>query len=81
MWKSALLKAAGLAGRPAESDAYRLEVQNAWQQWQSAQRLFNTVSDPELVDVAIYDVEATRRRYIYMLHKWEELKNKETAAQ
>ena len=42
-------------------------VREALLQWQAAQSYFESVSDPELVDYAIYDIEASRKRYIYML--------------
>ncbi len=54
-----------------EKEAYKLEVKKAWEQWQTSLAYFNSVSDPDLVDYAIYDVEATRRRYIYMLRNAE----------
>lgn len=53
--------------------ATRDEVMWAWEQWQSAIRYFENVSDPELIDYAIYDIEAARRRYIYMLRRAESL--------
>ena len=43
------------------------EVKDAYDQWQSAKNFFENVSDPELIDVAIYGAEAARRRYLYML--------------
>jgi len=43
------------------------EVKEAYDEWQSAKNFFENVSDPELVDVAIYGAEAARRRYLYML--------------
>ncbi len=42
-------------------------VHQALRAWQDAQKYFDAVSDPDLVDVAIYDIEAARRRYMYML--------------
>ena len=45
----------------------REDVHKAWQDWQAAIRYFESVCDPELVDYAIYEVEAARRRYMYML--------------
>ena len=42
-------------------------IKDALRSWQDAQKYFNSVSDPDLVDVAIYDLEAARRRYMYML--------------
>lgn len=46
---------------------YLEKVREAWMQWQAAQNYFQSVSDPDLVDYAIYDLEASRRRYMYML--------------
>jgi len=43
------------------------EVKDAYNEWQAAKNFFENVSDPELVDVAIYGAEAARRRYLYML--------------
>lgn len=42
-------------------------VNQARTEWQNARQLFNDVSDPELVDYAIYREEAARRRYMYLL--------------
>ena len=49
------------------------QVYQAWLNWQNAQRYFEYVSDPELVDYAIYSLEATRRFYVYMLRKVQEV--------
>ena len=64
---------AGFSEELSAYDAYCIEVQRARAQWQAAQNLFDSVSDPDLVDFAIYDLEASRRRYVYMLRKSEEL--------
>ena len=45
------------------------EVKKAHQDWIKAQKYFQCVSDPELVDHAIYSEEAARRKYIYLLKK------------
>ncbi len=42
-------------------------VNQARIEWQNARQLFNDVSDPDLVDYAIYREEAARRRYMYLL--------------
>lgn len=42
-------------------------VQDAWDEWHGAQNYFENVSDPELVDYAIYKIEAARRKYVYLL--------------
>ncbi len=50
-----------------ENVAYLQLVRTAKEEWQTAQNYFENVSDPELVDFAIYKLEATRRRYMYLL--------------
>jgi len=42
-------------------------VHEAREEWQTALNYFENVSDPELVDFAIYRVEAARRKYMYLL--------------
>lgn len=63
--------------RQQEYDQYAQEVQRAYQQWQDAQNFFQNVSEPELVDFAIFDVEAARRRYMYLLNKVRHLRMEE----
>ena len=45
----------------------RAEVHKAMLQWRAAEEFLNFADDPELVDYAIYDLEAARRRYTYLL--------------
>lgn len=45
------------------------EIRRAQEEWQSAREYFETVSAPELVDYAIYRLEAARVRYSYMLKR------------
>ena len=42
-------------------------VYEAWADWQAAMNYFETVKDPELVDFAIYDLEAAKKKYLYLL--------------
>jgi hypothetical protein len=53
-------------------------VQAAQREWQAAQTYFESVSEPELVDYAIYKLETARRMYMYLLNlaKKEGLENK-----
>ncbi len=44
------------------------EVTAARQEWNAAQSYFENVSDPELVDYAIFKQEAAKRKYIYLLN-------------
>lgn len=45
------------------------EVKDALQEWHDATTYFESVSDPDLVDFAIYDMEATRRKYMYLIKR------------
>ena len=35
--------------------------------WKDAQNYFDNVADPDLIEVAVYDMQAAQRRYEYML--------------
>ena len=52
----------------AESSLVYL-VERARQEWEQAKVLFNEAEDPELVDHAIYAMQAAERKYIYLLKK------------
>jgi len=50
---------------------YKL-VNQARDQWQLAREYFEFVKDPELVDLAINNLEAAERRYNYLLKQLRE---------
>lgn len=43
------------------------KVQAALQEWKDATRYFESVRDPELIDYAVYGMEAARRKYMFLL--------------
>lgn len=43
------------------------DVEAARQQWLSAKAYFDYVTDPDLIDMAIYSIEAAEKRYMYLL--------------
>ncbi len=45
------------------------EVALALKRWHDAISYFESVRDPELIDFAIYDMEAARRRYMFLLKR------------
>lgn len=45
------------------------DIMEAMDAWRSAQDYFESVFEPELIDYAIYQLEAAKRRYMYMLGK------------
>jgi len=42
-------------------------VEEARQEWLNAQYYYNTVSDQDLIDHAVYLMQATERKYMYLL--------------
>lgn len=50
-----------------EETEQRRQVQKALEEWKKATAYFESVSDPELVDYAVYDMEAAKKRYIFLL--------------
>jgi len=44
-------------------------IEQARQEWVNARTFFDNVVDPDLVDYAIYSIEAAERKYMYLLRK------------
>ena len=49
----------------------RQQVENAKNDWQAARSYFDNLTDPELIDYAIYSLEAAERKYMYLLKKYK----------
>lgn len=49
------------------------EVDAAWWQWKTARTYFDNVTDPALIDHAIYEIEAAERKYMYLLRRAQQL--------
>lgn len=47
----------------------QLQLDRARDEWYAAERYFQVVSDPELVDHAIFSLEAARRKYLYLFRQ------------
>jgi len=48
-------------------------VQKAMTEWCEAEKFFENVSEPELVDYAIFRIEACKKRYMYLLRKAKDM--------
>lgn len=48
-------------------------VDMARREWVSSKQYFESVSDPDLVDHAIYVMEAAQKKYVYLLKKAREM--------
>ena len=47
-------------------------IRRAMEQWQEAERYFKSVSDTDLVDYAVFEMEAARRKYMLLLKRYAE---------
>lgn len=51
-----------------KNDLY-INLENAKKEWEEAKNIFENVSEPDLVDYAIYSVEAAEKKYVYLLRQ------------
>ncbi len=49
-------------------------IEEAKRDWQAAKNYFNSVTEPDLIDHAIYAMEAAEKRYVYLLRRAREEK-------
>jgi hypothetical protein len=54
----------------AKDEAF-INIENAKKEWEDAKNIFENVSQPDLVDYAIYKVEAAEQKYIYLLKQYK----------
>lgn len=55
-------------------------IKLAHKEWKEKEMLLDEVTDPDLIDFAIYEVEASKIKYTYLLKKYKkELKDKDTS--
>jgi hypothetical protein len=53
--------------RSAATPGLRDSVEQAKREWLCARSFFDQVTDPDLVDFAIFQVKAAEKRYMYLL--------------
>lgn len=51
-------------------------LKKAYEEWQMKEEYFENVSDPDLIDHAIYELKASKIKYIYFLKRAKEIENK-----
>ena len=61
-----------MKNKEKQQDQRAADVLKAMEQWQEARRYFESVSDTDLVDYAIYEAEAARRKYMLLLRRYAE---------
>lgn len=55
-----------------EKDQLLENIKLAHKQWKARELFFQEVTDPDLVDYAIYELEASKLKYYYLLKKIRE---------
>ena len=58
--------------RPTAATQLRQELQDTAQALQCAYARFNYVSDPELVEASVYEINSLKARYNYLLRRIKE---------
>lgn len=58
--------------KDTQDDMNIIQLKQAFAEWKASQNYFENVTDPELIDYAIYDMEAARRKYFYLVKKNKE---------
>lgn len=48
-------------------DNIYISVENARKEWQDARNIFENVTNPDLIDYAIYNVDAAEKKYTYLI--------------
>lgn len=51
-------------------------LEDAKEAWKSKEEYFQAVSEVDLVDHAIYELEASKIKYIYLLKQYKKINNK-----
>ena len=55
-----------------EDDPRKRDIELALAEWKAAERYFESVQDTDLMDFAIYEMEAARRKYVLLLRRYSQ---------
>lgn len=61
---------------PADNSLLK-DIEKAKKEWEYAQKRFNDVSEPDMVDYVIFYIIAAERRYMYLLNKYKTIQKEE----
>ncbi|MFA5523213.1 MAG: YaaL family protein [Tissierellales bacterium] len=57
----------------SEDEKFLDQLSQAHEEWQNAEIYFQSITEPDLIDYAIYKMEASRTKYIYLLKQAREM--------
>lgn len=60
-------------GTDKDKDELLRNIALAHKEWKDKENYFQAVTDHDLVDYSIYEIEASRRKYLYLLKKMREI--------
>lgn len=55
-----------------EDDARKRDIEAALAQWKAAEQYFESVQETDLMEFAIYEMEAARRKYVLLLRRYSQ---------
>ncbi|MFR5931746.1 MAG: DUF2508 family protein [Oscillospiraceae bacterium] len=55
-----------------EQEDRKRDIEQALAQWKEAERYFQSVQETDLMDFAIYEMEAARRKYVLLLRRYSQ---------
>ena len=67
------LKSNFAANEISEDEKFLEQLNQAHEEWHNAELYFQSVTEPDLIDYAIYKMEASRTKYIYLLKQAREM--------
>lgn len=75
MWTTLVPQEKEQAVTTATDDEKKLlaAVDAARREWEQARSYFDQVTDPDLIDYAIYEIEAAERKFMYLLRQAQQL--------
>lgn len=65
----------GKKEKKSEEEKIIRSAKEAHKEWLAKEEYFNNATDPDLVDFAIYDIEASKKKYLYLLKKVKKERN------
>ncbi|HFL3828649.1 TPA: DUF2508 family protein [Clostridioides difficile] len=61
------------ANEKTEEEKIIESLKEAHKEWENKEKYFQSVTEPDLIDHAIYELEASKIKYIYLLKKAKEI--------
>ncbi|QZY55713.1 DUF2508 family protein [Crassaminicella profunda] len=67
IFKTFYLKVFKVADKKTEEAQLLCDIKSALREWKNAENIFQFVTSPDLIDHAIYRIEAAKLRYIHLI--------------